>query len=347
MTTFKAAILEAHNAPLVITDLNHEPTDHNGKTCAPGQVRVSVSVSGICGAQLGEIRGEKNGDAPTPRLLGHEGCGIVREVGAGVNAQLVGQKCVLHWREGDGPKAFYPARYSTGNLKTIGGGHITTFTQSAVVSANRVTPVPNDVLDEVCALMGCSLSTALGTIEQEAKLRFGETVLILGCGGVGLNLIIAAGAAGAGHITVVDKDVSKATLALGAGAESFVDLPLIKDRRYDVIVDTTGVASVIEEAMTLLSGTGRMVLVGQTKKGEGFMVKSAVDRFYGEGSRIIWTQGGGFRPSQDIPRYVRLWQSGRLKLDAVVSHRVPLEKINDGLELVRAGQAGRVLVDCK
>lgn len=343
-----AAILVAHNAPLELVRLDHVMTDHNGGHCSYGQVKVQVIASGICGAQLGEQAGHRHPDSPMPRLLGHEGVGVIKETGPGVNVQLRGKKCILHWRVGDGPQAVLPASY-TAFGKTYSGGHICTFTESAVVSANRVTAVPDGTPDEICVLLGCSLSTALGTIEQEAKLRLGETVLILGCGGVGLSLILAASAAGAGHITVVDKEDEKGHLALQAGAESFCSIKLIQElgRRYDVIIDTTGCAEVIEQTIPLLSGTGRYVLLGQTRPGEDFKIKSAVDRFHGEGSHLIWSQGGGFKPSQMIPRYLRLWDSGRLKLDALISHRLPLSRINEGMDLVRAGQAGRVLIEMK
>lgn len=343
---FQAAIMTKHNVPLEVVTLEHEIIGASS-TCSVGQVRVEMLLSGICGAQLGEIAGTKNPDAPLPRLLGHEGCGVVREVGPGVSTQLMGKKVVCHWRKGEGPHSFSPARYQWGN-KTIGGGDIVTFTQSAVMSANRVTVVPDSVPEEVCALLGCGLSTALGTIEQEAKLRFGESVLILGCGGVGLNLILAAKAAGAGEITVVDKDKSKEALAKSAGATHFFGVKdFVEWPRFDIIIDTTGSAQVLEQTIPLLSGTGRMVILGQTKPGQGFEIRDAVSRFYGEGSRIIWSQGGGFNPTKDIPRYVSMWQTNRLNLDTVISHRIPLEKINEGLDLVRNGQAGRVMVTFK
>lgn len=347
MKTFQAAILTVHNAPLELVELAHEPVGQD-KTCSVGQVRVDMLLSGICGAQLGEISGSKNADAPVPRMLGHEGVGIVREVGSGVDVQLMGRKVCCHWRENDGVKAFLPARYRWGN-ESISGGHITTFAESVVVSANRVTPVPDSLPDHVAALLGCSLSTALGTIEQEARLRMGESVLILGCGGVGVNLIIAAKTAGAGKIVVGDKDVMKYFLAHEAGADGFLLLEqlLLTGNKFDVIIDTTGVAEVIENTIPLLSGTGRYLMLGQTKPGQDFKIKSAVDRFYGQGARLIWSQGGGFKPSRDIPNYVRLYESGRLNLDCVVSHTLPLEKINEGLDLVRAGQASRVMISMK
>lgn len=347
MSTFKAALLTGHNQPLEIVELEHSIVDHQQRTCANGQVRLQMLVSGICGAQIGEIAGHKNPDAPVPRLLGHEGCGIIKEVGPGVSVQMVGKKAVVHWRTGDGPQANLPARYMTKNGSTVGGGHVTTFTESAVVSANRVTVVPDDAPDELCALLGCGLSTALGTIEQEAKVQMGESVLIVGCGGVGLNLILAAKLAQAWPIHVIDLSFAKMTLALKTGGTDYfawADFESLKGHKYDVIVDTTGSIEAIESTLPLLSEKGRMVLLGQTKPNESFRVLAAVNHFHGEGHRIIWSQGGGFKPSSMIPRYLNLWRSGALDLTGIVSHRLPLEDINTGLDLVRAGQAGRIMI---
>jgi Zn-dependent alcohol dehydrogenase len=342
--TFNAAILRAHNEPLELVSLEHEYVDHQGRFCSYGQVRVEVIASGICGAQLMEISGTKNADAPLPRLLGHEGVGIIRETGPGVSVQLLGKKCVLHWRKGDGPEATLPARYRKG-LNTLGGGHITTFAQSVVVSANRVTPVPTDTPDELCALLGCGLSTALGTIEQEAKLKMGESLLVVGAGGVGLNLIMAGKLANAFPIHAMEVNPDKFSMARSVGAH--LCFQKAEGGKYDVIVDTTGNVGAIESTLPLLSENGRFVCLGQTKPEESFQVLHAVNHYHGNGHRIIWSQGGGFQPSQMIPRYLNLWRSGALNLDGVISHRLPLERINEGLELVRNGQAGRVLISMR
>jgi len=311
---------------------------------------IRVGILGICGAQLKEINGEKGVDH-RPNLCGHEGCGIIREVGPGVNVQLIGKKCVLHWRKGAGPEAFLTARYDGGNGKSVGGGHVTTLCQQAVVSANRLTTVPEDVPDELCALLGCGLSTALGTIEQEAKVGFGESVLIVGCGGVGLNLILAAKLAQAWPICAMDIVEEKRATVMSLGATYYINrrgdnpAPHCPLAKFDVIVDTSGSVEAIEATMPLLSETGRYILLGQPKPGQALKIEGALHMFHGEhGKRIMATQGGGFRPSVDIPRYIQLWRSGALKLDGVVSHRMPLKEINRGIDLVRAGQAGRIMI---
>lgn len=345
----KAAVLTTINAPLELWDVAL-PFRPDGRHCGPSQVLIDVLCSGICGSQLKEIAGEKGNADFTPHLLGHEGAGIVREVGPGVNVQLIGKKVVAHWRKGDGGESIHPARYDVRGGSTVGGGHVTTLCEQAIVSANRVTVVPNDVPDELCALLGCGLSTALGTIEQEAKLKFGESILIVGCGGVGLNLIQAAKLACAYPIAVLDiVDKSEAAMNLGAsvficGNMGFGDCA----QKYDVIVDTTGSVEALEKTIPLLADGGRFVCLGQTKPGEDMRLLSAVNLFHGnDGRRIIWSQGGGFRPSAMIPRYVNLWRAGLLNLDGIVSHHLPLADVNKGIELVRAGQAGRVMVMLK
>lgn len=351
----RAAVLTQLNAPLEIWDLEHCYQSHDS-FCANGQVLVDVIASGICGAQLKEIAGEKGNADFVPHLLGHEGVGRVRKVGAGVNVQLLGKKVVMHWRKGAGTEAAIPARYDVAG-RTIGGGHVTTLCESAVVSANRVTVVPDDVPDELCALLGCGLSTALGTIEQEAKLKFGESILIVGCGGVGLNLIQAAKLACAYPIVGMDVVSEKASACRTLGAHLFVNSKIVPAnaplqtfglKGFDCIVDTTGSVEALEATIPLLSDGGRYVCLGQTKPSESFRVMAAVNMFHGDqGRRIMWTQGGGFRPSIDIPRYVNLWRAGLLDLESIISHRFPLADVNRGIDLVRAGQAGRILIQMR
>lgn len=348
----KAAVLTKINAPLELWDI--EPQFHRQDSyCANGQVFLDILASGICGSQIQEIQGHKGAEF-LPHLLGHEAAGRVRAVGAGVSAQLVGKKVVCHWRKGAGPEATLPARYEAAGGVTLGGGHVTTLCEQAVVSANRVTVVPDDVPDELCALLGCGLSTALGTIEQEAKVRFGESVLIVGCGGVGLNLIQAARLARAYPIVAMDISNEKIGASLMLGADKFLNpkAESVRDamkhyglKGFDCIIDTSGSIEALEATIPLLADNGRMVMVGQPKPGENLRIMGALDMFHGEqGRRIMTTQGGGFRPSVDIPRYINLWRAGHIDLDNVISHTIELSEINKGIDLVRAGQAGRILV---
>ncbi len=346
-----AALLTEINQPLVLAEV--EP-----RSLAPGQVLVKVLVSGICGAQLQEIRGEKG--THFPRLMGHEGCGIVEQVGPGVTKLKDGDKCVMHWRKGSGAESESPGYviypYGTfegwpASKRIITGGQVTTFSEYSLCSENRLTAVPHDTPPELCSLLGCALSTALGVMENEAKLKAGESVLIVGCGGVGLNLIRVARMMGASRIVGMDKcEVweKKIKHVLAAGAEHLKPLGSLSigpTTPFDVIVDTTGDPDAISETVLKLAPSGRYIFVGQPKPGAALVLHSARHIFEGEGKLFKATQAGGFSPDQDIPRYIAMHKSGHLKIDGIVTHRYALKDVNSALDAVRSGQAGRALLE--
>jgi len=338
----KAAILRAINSPLEIVDAGLGPLQF-------GQVSVDMIQSGICGAQLQEIRGEKG--THFPRFMGHEGVGIVREIGQGVTKVKAGDKVILHWRKGDGIESPSPQFILDG--ETMTAGQVTTFSEQTIVSENRVTPVEDGVSNDLSALLGCSLSTALATMEYEAKLKIGESVLVIGCGGVGLNLIRAAKMRGAGHITAVDCEQTKEESAKVAGANTFhtdygIEILYLHLHaagimpRYDVVIDTSSNSKAIEMGLEYLAPSGRFIMIGQPR--DYFTIKNGRAMFEGTGKTIMATQGGGFNPSQDIPRYVNAWDNGVLNLDGIVTHRMGFLQINDAIELVQNGLAGRVMI---
>jgi S-(hydroxymethyl)glutathione dehydrogenase/alcohol dehydrogenase len=218
-------------------------------------------------------------------------------------------------------------------------GKVTTFSDTTVVSENRLTAVPHETPNELCALLGCGLSTALGVMENEAKLKAGESVLIVGCGGVGLNLIRVARMMGA-RVTCIDQNHAKQAAALllcDDGASGLC--------RFDVVIDTSGNVDAIEHAMSLIAPSGRMILVGQPKPGADLILYGARHLFDGEGKSLKATQGGGFNPDLDIPRYINMWKSGHLKIDGIVTNRFPFDRINEAIELVKSGNSGRVMLE--
>lgn len=331
-----AALITAHNAPLELA--NVEPCD-----LAPGQVLVNMLASGICGAQLAEIRGEKDETAPIPRLLGHEGCGIVDSVGPGVTKVKTGDKVCCHWRKSFGMDSEYP-RY-TYEGREITSGRIATFAERAIISENRLTKVPLETPNELVALLGCGLSTAFGVMENEAQLKMGESVLIVGCGGVGLNLIRVARMCGARLIGGVDLS-TKTQQVLDSGADFFTNISRSNPGgKYDVIVDTTGSLEAIADTLPLLASGGRYILLGQPKPEASIVIVSARHMFDGGGKRIIATQGGQFDPDRDLPRYTAMWRSGFLKINGIITHRFPLKDVNTALDVVRSGQGGRVMLE--
>lgn len=341
----KAVVLETINAPLTVTEVGLTPLSH-------GQVLVKVLVSGICGAQLQEIKGYKGNAKFVPHLMGHEGVGIVEEIGDGVTYVKPGDKVVMHWRKGNGIESDFPTYIFNG--KEIKSGKVTTFSEYSIVSENRLTPVPHDTPNELCVLLGCSLSTALGAINAEARVQPGESVMIVGAGGLGANLVRAAKLAGASPIISVDIHEHKRDWVKGLGADLYVNIATedageaIKSagiNDVDVIIDTSGAKQAIESTLPLLSGKGRFILLGQPKPGETIELRNAVHMFGGEGKSIKATQGGRFKPHEEIPRYIKLHENGELIVHDLITHRISLDEINDALDLLRNGQAARILID--
>jgi|694.fasta_scaffold00157_44 S-(hydroxymethyl)glutathione dehydrogenase/alcohol dehydrogenase len=335
----KAAVLTQINCPLEIKDV--ELT-----ALKVGQVKVRILVSGLCGAQLQEIAGLKGNEKFLPHLLGHEGCGIVEAVGDGVTRVKVGDKVVMHWRVGAGIESPFPSYILNG--KTISSGKVTTLSEYSIVSENRLTTVPPDTDEYLCALLGCGLTTALGTINNEIDLKFGESIMIIGCGGVGLNLLQGARMASAFPVIGVDLSQEKREIAISAGATHFITADQLademKNQKVDVVVDTTGNADAISHAFAFLSDKGRCVLVGQPKPGQSVNIPNANSLFGGNGKTLKATQGGKTSPNEDIARYVRLNKAGLLNIRSIVTHEYSLADINTAVEVLRSGKAGRIMV---
>lgn len=339
----KAAILEKIDSPLVIKNVELTPLK-------VGQVLVKVIMSGLCGAQLQEISGLKGNANFLPHLLGHEGSGVVTEVGQGVTKVKVGDKVIMHWRKGDGIEADFPNYILDG--KKISSGKVTTFSEYSIVSENRLTKVPNDTSDYLCALLGCGLSTALGTINNEANLKFGESVMILGCGGVGLNLIQAAKLASAYPIIGVDVYDDKKEF-VEKETPYFINIKSVKIEEYlknlnikniDVIIDTTGHPKLISDTINFLSENGRYIMVGQPKPGNDVVIQNAGSMFLGNGRTIKATQGGKTNPTEDLPKYIKLHKAGYLNIDHIVTHEFELEQINKAIDLLKSGKSGRIMI---
>lgn len=330
----KAAVLVEIDAPLAVKEV--ELTE-----LQVGQVLVKIFMSGLCGAQLHEIKGYKGNAKFLPHLMGHEGCGIVQEIGPGVTTVKVGDKVVMHWRPGSGIEAPFPSYVMDG--KSMSSGKVTTLSEYSIVSENRLTTVPQDTPPELCAVLGCALTTAMGIIDNEVDLKFGESVAVVGCGGVGLNLIQAASMKSACPIYAIDNNVEKRKLCFTAGATTFTDSVENVDK-VDVIIDTTGIPEVITNCISKLSNNGRMILVGQPAPGKMVEVMNAVNLFNGMGQSIKATQGGKTNPQEDIPRYVKMYQEGILDVKQFVTHYFTLDEINEAFDLLKSGNAGRIMI---
>lgn len=339
----KAAVLVELNRPLEVVDLEVPQLE-------VGQVLVRVACSGICGAQLGEIAGVKGPDKYLPHLMGHEAGGVVEAIGPGVMHLQPGDAVVLHWRKGVGIQA-RPATYRWGN-RTVNAGWVTTFQELTVVSENRATPIPKDVPFEIAALLGCAVTTAFGLLNNDAQLKIGQSLAVIGCGGVGLSVVQGAALIAAHPIIAIDVHDSKLAMAREFGATHTIhsgreDLrtalrAIVGNAGVDVIVENTGKVRLIEAAYELTAAQGRTILVGVPRHDEKITIHSLPLHF---DKVLTGCEGGHTDPRADIPRYLRLYQSGKLPLQKLITHRLPLERINEALDTVRGGEAGRVIVE--
>lgn len=335
----KAAILYKKNEPLQIQDIELP------ETLRFGQVKVKITVSGLCGAQLQEIAGLKGNEKFMPHLLGHEGCGIVEEVGEGVFKVKKGDKVVLHWRKSSGIDAPFPI-YKRQGLP-MSGNKITTLSEYSIVSENRMTKIGQTVDDEFAALLGCGLSTGFGVVNKEANVKFGETVLVLGCGGVGLNCIRAAHLSHA-RVVGIDNQDEKGELVSRNGGwfvhSNNLRVLLETKPKYDCIIDTTGVLSLVSEVLPYLSEQGRLIIVAQPKSGSQLTITNPAAFFSTAGQTVKTTQAGGFDPDVDIPRYTHLFLNRHIDLNNIITHRYRLEQVNEAVDTLKSGKCGRIMI---
>ena len=340
----KAAILVQNRAPLEVAEI--ETPDRLGY----GQVLVKIEYSGICGAQINEIEGAKGPDKFLPHLLGHEGCASVLETGEGVKTVKTGDKVVMHWRPSNGIQSQTPVYRWNG--KPVNAGWVTTFNNYAIVSENRLTPIPADFDSKLAPLFGCAVTTAIGVINNNAHVKVGQSVVVFGVGGVGLCIAQAAQLVSAHPIIAIDIVDAKLEMAKRFGATHCINSKKTPDvekavrdiigaQGADVIVETTGNARVIETAYNLTQPKGKVILVGVPRKGDNITIYSLPLHFK---KILTGSEGGDAEPHNDIPRYVRLVQAGKFNLDGLITHEFKLEQINEAIQLVKAGEAGRVLV---
>jgi S-(hydroxymethyl)glutathione dehydrogenase / alcohol dehydrogenase len=338
----KAAILDTLQAPLMLDEVEIPDLE-----C--GQVLVQIHSSGICGAQLGEIAGTKGPDKFLPHLLGHEGGGVVLDIGPGVTHTQKGDHVVMHWRKGAGIHARTP-KYAWGE-RSVNSGWVATFNECAVVSENRVTPIPKDVPFEVATLMGCAVTTALGLVNNLAQLKIGQSIAIFGCGGVGLNVVQGAAMVSADPIIAIDIYDHKLDMARELGATHAINSTqadvrdeirkIVGAAGVDAFVENTGLVRLIEQAYELTAATGKTILVGVPKHDQDITIHSLPLHF---GKVLTGCEGGGADPTVDIPRYIKLYQKGKLNLERLITHRFPFSEINTALDRVRAGDVGRCVL---
>ncbi len=340
--TAKAAILAESRKPLIV-DAFELPDRLD-----VGQVLVKVLYSTICGAQINEIDAVKGPDKFLPHLLGHEASAVVIETGPGVTTIAAGDTVVMHWRPSAGIQSPTPSYRWRG--RKLNAGWVTTFNDYAIVSENRLTRIAADYDLKVAPLLGCAVTTAVGVINNDAKVKIGESVVVFGAGGVGLNVVQFARLVGAHPIVAVDLLDSKLDMAVKLGATHRINArqaanleadlrAIVGDKGADKVIETTGAKAVIEMAYNLTHPDGTCVLVGvPTEKVTIYTLPIHFNKV------LTGSHGGNCVPDVDIPRIVKLNQAGRVSFDGIITHEFPLDSINDALAVMRSGAGGRILL---
>lgn len=340
----KAAILVEQKTPLVVADVALP------EKISFGQVLLKVHYSGVCGSQINEIDGAKGPDKFLPHLLGHEGSGTVLDIGPGVKTVKKEDHVVMHWRPSDGLQSETPTYWWNG--RQVNAGWVTTFNEYAVVSENRLTVIPKDFDLRLAPLLGCAATTAMGVINNDARVKIGQSVVVFGVGGVGLNIVQAASMVSAYPIVAVDLYDTKLEMAKRFGAthtfksDKTTSLTagirqIVGGQGADVVIDTTGNGRVIELAYELTHLDGRTILVGVPMKGDHISIYSLPLHF---NKVLTGSHGGSSEPHIDIPRYIRLHEAGKMNLEGLITHELSLDEINRAIRMMREGSVGRCLI---
>jgi S-(hydroxymethyl)glutathione dehydrogenase/alcohol dehydrogenase len=330
-----AAILVEQRKPLVIDEVEVPALKR-------GQVLVEIHATRVCGSQIGEIDGVKGPDKFLPHLLGHEAGAIVLEVGEDVTHVAPGDRVVCHWRPGAGIDAGGSV-YDWNGTK-VNAGPITTFQKYAVISENRLTKVPPDTDFDLCCLLADTLTTGFGIINNDAKVKASESVVIFGVGGIGLGAVLGAKLAGANPIIGIDLHDNKLAKAAEYGLTHQINASLenaservkeILGGLADVTIDGTGNPKVIETAYDLakLRG-GRCVLFGVLPHDQRVSIHTLPLHF---GRILTGSEGGQSRPAEDIPRILAQLVFARINCSGFASHRALFASANSVIEAMRGG----------
>jgi S-(hydroxymethyl)glutathione dehydrogenase/alcohol dehydrogenase len=339
-----AAVLTEINNPLQIAELIIPPLKK-------GQVLVEVAYSGICHSQLNEIHGLKGEDKFLPHTLGHEGSGIVVEIGPDVTKVKPGNHVVLTWIKGSGHDV-PSTQYSKKDGNIVNSGAISTFMTHAVISENRLVPISKEMPLKEAALLGCAIPTGAGIVLNTAHVRPGQSVAVFGCGGIGLSAILAAKMVSAAVIIAIDIREQKLSQAKEIGATHIIDASrqtvfdtihsITCGKGVDFAIEAAGQKTTMEVAFKSVKDKGGLcILAGNLPAGQDISI-NPFDLI--KGKRIIGTWGGETDPDRDIVNYVQHFLSGKLNLCFFTADIANLNDINQALESVEEGTVNRVLI---
>jgi alcohol dehydrogenase len=343
--------------PLTITELDLAPP---GDT----ELLVRIEAAGLCHSDLSVVNGSRV--RPVPMLLGHEAAGIVEQVGADVDDVAVGQRVVMTFlpRCGectacatDGLAPCIPGSAANGEGVLLAGGTrlaadgapvlhhlgVSAFATHAVVDRRSVVPVDRDVPPVVASLLGCAVLTGGGAVLNAGQPRPGDTVAIVGMGGVGMAALLTALAHDDVEVIAVDQLPDKLARAKNLGAHTAVTPEQSGGLKARIVIEAAGHPAALETAIGLTAPGGRTVTVGLPRPDARISVSPL--GFVAEGRSLIGSYLGSAVPARDIPRFVALWRAGRLPIEALVSATIGLDQINDGMDELADGNAVRQIIE--
>ncbi|MBI1986911.1 MAG: Zn-dependent alcohol dehydrogenase [Nitrospinae bacterium] len=361
----KAAVLRAFNQPLAIEEVE-VPEPH------AGEVLVKVVATGVCHSDLHVIKGDIQ--VPLPVVLGHEGAGIVEKVGPGVTTVSPGDHVVLAVLPSCGQCApcvggrpyicerSWPVIFSgtmmdgTRRLRNREGEELShlfaqsSFAEYAVVTERSAVPIRKEAPLEKMAVLGCGATTGIGAVLNTARVEAGTRVAVVGCGGVGLSVILGAKLAGALQIIGVDISKRKLRIAQDFGATHTIDssredlvqrVQELTEGGADYVFECVGHPDLMSQSFDATRAGGKTVIVGAAPMG----AKVSVDALSLLMEKtLVGTPAGSLRPAIDIPRYVNLYLEGKLELDRLVTCTYPLEKINEAFGAMQRGEVARSVI---
>jgi S-(hydroxymethyl)glutathione dehydrogenase/alcohol dehydrogenase len=326
----------------------------------PGEVKVQIVNAGVCHSDVSVIDGTI--PFPTPVVLGHEGAGIIVELGQGVTGLEVGDHVVLstlgncgrcaacetgkptHCRTTMGK---LPAPFTVNGERAFQFANTGVFAEYTTVRASQAVKIKPEVPFEVAALLGCGVITGVGAVFNRAKVSHGESALVTGVGGIGLNVIQGLALSDALPIIAVDTNPRKEALALQFGATHFIDassvdvneaVKAIVPNGVDYSFECVGHPALIRQCIDLLDWGGTCVILGVPKLGTE--ASFVVNTLYND-KTIMGCRYGAGRPQKDIPLFVDLYLAGRLKLDELVTKSYDLADVQQTLDDMHHGDLAR------
>lgn len=361
----RAAVLREFGAPMEITEIDVAPPE-------AGEVRVKVAASGVCGSDIKALDGKSPVVRSLPYVLGHESAGVVADVGPGVTTIRPGDHVIIamngpcgrcrncargrvHLCAGRARMSAIMGLMADGTTRLKVGGTparpmigIGSFAEYAVVGAAACVKVGTDAPLDLLALTACAVVTGVGAVLNTARVEPGASVLVVGCGGVGLNVVQGAVLAGATTVIAADVVAAKLKLAEEFGATHTLLAENLPEQVGEIVrggadyaFDVTGDVDVLATAFAATQPGGTTVMVGSPPSGRNLSVPP---QSLFASRRIMGTQGGDAAPARDLPLLADLHRHGRLNLEGLVSERVPLEKVNEAVDHVRAGAVARSVI---